>query len=72
MGLADFRFLIEWLGIKGKEQRQYWAWKKEHEEIMRHAYFYYYTSAFAKAGYRDALAKIPHVFQVLSFEICLM
>jgi hypothetical protein len=58
------RFLIEWLGVKGKEQRQYWRWKPEHEEIMRHAYFYYYTYTFAKPHLRDALAKIPHVFQV--------
>jgi PhoD related phosphatase len=64
--VADDRFLIEWLGVKGKEQRQHWAWNKEHEEIMRHAYFYYYTSAFAKPCYREALAKIPHVFQVRS------
>jgi hypothetical protein len=62
--VADDRFLIEWLGVKGKEQRQHWAWNKEHEDIMRHAYIYYYTSAFAKPCYREALAKIPHVFQV--------
>ena len=64
---ADDRFLIEWLAVKGKDQRQFWSWKKEHEEIMRHAYFYYYTNSFAKPYLRDALAKIPHVFQVILF-----
>ena len=50
--------------MKGKEQRQNAPWKPEHEEIVRHTYFYYYTSSFAKPHLRDALAKIPHVFQV--------
>jgi len=57
-------FLIEWLAIKGKEQRQFWPWKAEHDDIMRHAYLYYYTSSFAQPHFRDALAKIPNVFQV--------
>jgi hypothetical protein len=56
--------LIEWLSIKGKEQRQHWPWKKEHEETMRHAYFHYYTLAFSRPNFRDALARIPHLFQV--------
>src|SRR5579859_2319636 len=64
MGI-DSRFLIEWLGIKGKEQRQYWPWNNEHAEIMKHAYIYYYTSSFAKPHLRDALATIPQLFQVL-------
>jgi len=62
--MTDCRFLIEWLAIKGKDQRQYWPWKSEHENIMKHAYFYYYTNSFAKPYLRDAMAKIPHVFQV--------
>ena len=62
----EIPFLIEWLAVKGKDQRQFWPFKKEHEEIMRHAYFYYYTNSFAKPYLRDALAKIPHVFQVQS------
>ena len=61
---VNCRFLIEWLGVKGKDQRQYWAWKSEHDDMMRHAYFHYYTSSFAKPYVRDALAVIPHVFQV--------
>ena len=60
----DNSFLIEWLAIKGKEQRQHWAWKPEYGDVMRHAYLYYYTSSFAQPHFRDALAKIPHVFQV--------
>jgi len=57
-------FLIEWLGVKGKDQRQYWPWNRDHEEIMRHAYFFYYTSAFSRPYLREAIAKIPHIFQV--------
>jgi hypothetical protein len=32
---------------------------------MKHAYFHYYTSHFAKPYLRDAMAKIPYVFQVV-------
>jgi len=60
----EIPFLVEWLNVRGKEQRQFWPWRKEHEEIMRLTYFYYYTSSFAKPYLRDALARIPHVFQV--------
>ena len=35
---------------------------------MRYAYFYYYTNSFAKPYLRDALAKIPTVFQVFAFN----
>lgn len=59
--------MIEWLGVKGKDQRQYWPWKQEYEDIIRHAYFYYYTNTFAKPYLRESIAQIPTVFQVRGF-----
>jgi hypothetical protein len=69
--LLTVRVLIEWLGVKGKDQRQYWPWQPEYENWIRHAYFYYYTSSFAKPYLREAMAVIPGVFQVRTSRISL-
>ena len=69
--VANRRFLIEWLRVRGKDQRQYWAFTAQHEEIMRHTYFYYYTHTWSHEHCRDAMARIPCVFQVRTYKkIC--
>ncbi|KAJ3124072.1 hypothetical protein HK098_001397 [Nowakowskiella sp. JEL0407] len=55
--------LKEWLAISGKQQRKLAPWTPAMEENCSRFYFELYIRHFLSATMKDALAKIPYVFQ---------
>ncbi|KAJ1564302.1 hypothetical protein HK096_008683, partial [Nowakowskiella sp. JEL0078] len=55
--------LVEWLAIKGKENRRDAPWTPKFEEECSKFYFELYANHFMTPFMREALARIPYAFQ---------
>ncbi|KAJ3042628.1 hypothetical protein HDV00_006907 [Rhizophlyctis rosea] len=61
--------ILEWLEIKGKEERRVAPWTEKMDEETNRFYVELYLQCFGEEVIRDALASIPYVFLVDDHDI---